>query len=103
MIVPIKVSVFAWHIKWFYRVSYHVFSQVAPIAEYTTHVPPYEEVIVEQQFARQVPDPLHIIDNIRCIMDIVMTYPDVFTHPLFADIMEGIQSEYNMIHMSRFF
>jgi len=90
-----------------------VFSQPALVPQYTSHVPPYEEVIVEQQWARQVPDPLQIIDNIKHRADIAMTHPDVFTHSLFADIMEGIQSEYSMmqeesvprrrtrVHMSR--
>ena len=36
------------YIKWFYCVSHPMFSESAPIAEYTTPIPPYEEVIVEQ-------------------------------------------------------
>jgi len=72
--------------------SYH-----APVAEYIALVPPYEEVIVEQQWARQVPDPLEIIENIRRKLDSAMSYPNVFTHSLFVGIMEGIQSEYSML------
>jgi len=59
--------------------------------------PPYEEFIVEQQLARQFPDPLQIIDNIKCRVHSVMENPDVFWHPLFAGIMEGILSEYSMM------
>jgi hypothetical protein len=47
-------------------------SELAPVAEYTAHVPPYEEVIVEQQWAIQVPDPLQIIENIKTIVDSAM-------------------------------
>jgi len=72
-----------------------MFSEPAPIAEYIALVPPYEEVIVEQQ--RQVPVPLMVIENIRRIVDGAMLHPDVFTSPLFAGIMEGIQSTYNII------
>jgi len=67
------------------------------VVKYTAHVPPYEEVIVEQQWARKISDPLQIIDNIRAIVDSVMSPPDVFSHPLFVGIMEGIRSEYNMM------
>ncbi|KEH29438.1 hypothetical protein MTR_4g036770 [Medicago truncatula] len=40
-------------------------SDSASVAAYTTHVPPYEEVIIDQQWARQVSDQLQIIENIR--------------------------------------
>jgi hypothetical protein len=40
------------YIIWFYCVSHPIMSKHAPVAEYTTFVPPYEEVIVEQQWAR---------------------------------------------------
>jgi len=36
---------------------------------YTTHVPPYKEVSVEQQCARQVPELLQIIENIIARVD----------------------------------
>jgi hypothetical protein len=85
------------YIKWFYRVSHPMFCEPAPIAQYTTHIPPYEVVIVEQKWTRQVPDPLQNIENIRRRVDNVMSHLDVFTHPVFADIMEGIWSKYNMM------
>jgi len=37
------------YIKWFYCVSHPMFNEPAPVVEYTTLVPHYEEVIVEQQ------------------------------------------------------
>ena len=57
--------------------------------------PSLDKVIVEQQWAKQVLDLLQIIENIRRIVDSAMSHSDVFTHPVFAGIMEGIQSEYN--------
>jgi hypothetical protein len=65
--------------------------------EYTASVPPYEEVIVEPQWVRQIPDPLQIIDNIRHRVDSAMEVPDVFSNSLIAGIMDGIQSEHNMM------
>jgi len=46
-----------------------MFSEHVPVVEYTTHVPPYEEVIVEQQWARHPSEPLLIIENIRARVD----------------------------------
>jgi hypothetical protein len=82
------------YIKWFYRVSHHIMSEPAPAAEYIAHVPPYEEVIVEQQWVIQIPDPLNIIANIRARVDSAMGHPDVFSSPLFTGVLQGIQSEY---------
>jgi len=53
------------YIKWFNRVSHPIMRDPASVAEYTTPVPPFAKVIVEQQWAIQVPDPLHIILNIK--------------------------------------
>jgi hypothetical protein len=57
------------YIRWFYDVSQPIMSYPACVAEYTTLVPPYEEVIVRQQWPIQLPDPLQIIANIRAIVD----------------------------------
>jgi hypothetical protein len=46
------------YIKWLYKVSHPIMIVHAAVPNYTAHVPPYEEVIVEQQWARQTPDPL---------------------------------------------
>jgi len=34
---------------WFYRISHPIMSDPTSVVEYTTPVPPYEEVIVQQQ------------------------------------------------------
>jgi len=44
-------------------------------------VPPYEEVLVKQQWARHPPDPYHIINNIRARVNGVMAHPIVFHNP----------------------
>ena len=54
---------------WFYRVSHPIVNPPAVVPHYTTDahlrpIPPYKEVIVEQQWARHHPDPYQIISNI---------------------------------------
>jgi hypothetical protein len=46
-----------WYMKWFYRASHPIMIAHEPVADYTTPVPPYEEVIVDQQWVRQPLDP----------------------------------------------
>jgi len=60
-------------------------------------IPPYEEVIVEQQWARHPPDSYQIISNIRARVDSAMGHPDVFGNPEVLRIMQGIQSEWSMM------
>lgn len=54
------------YIAWFYSVSHPIMSDHAPIAEYPAPIPPYEEVIFQEKYARQVPDPLQIIGKLHC-------------------------------------
>ena len=61
-------------------------------------VPPYEEVIVEQQWVGHPPDPYQIISNIRARVDGAMEHPDVFCNPEeVMRLMQGIQSEWSML------
>jgi len=51
------------YIRWFTRVSHPILNPLAVIPDYTVdahprHVPPYEEVIVEQQWTIHPSDPL---------------------------------------------
>ena len=78
------------YMRWFYKVSHPIMIAPTAIPDYTAHVPPYEEVIVEQQWARQLPDPFQIIGNIRAKVESTMGVSDVFSNPLVLDIMEGI-------------
>lgn len=85
------------YIRWFYHVSHPIMSDLTFVAEYTAHVRPYEEVIVQQQWARQVPDSPHIIANIRARVAREMGHPDVFMSLVFTGVLQGIQLEYNIL------
>jgi len=75
----------------------------AAIPDYTAdahprHVPRYEEVLVEQQWARDPPDPYQIISNIRARVDGAMGHHDVFHNPEeVIRLMQDIQSEWSML------
>ena len=75
---------------------------LAAIPDYTADahprpVPPYEEVLVDQQSARHPPDPYQIISNIRARVDSAMGHPDVFGNPEVLRMMQGIQSKWSML------
>jgi len=72
--------------RWFVRVSHPIVNPPAAIPDYEAdalprHVPPYEEVIVEQQWTKHPPDPYQIINNIRAKVDGAMGHPYVFRNP----------------------
>jgi hypothetical protein len=88
--------------RWFVRVSHPIVNPHAAIPDYVAdapprHVPPYEEVLVEQQWARHPPDPYQIISNIRARVDSAIGHPNVFGNPEVLRIMQGIQSEWSML------
>jgi hypothetical protein len=88
--------------KWFVRVSHPIVNPPAAIPDYAAAapprpVPPFEEVLVEQQWARHPPDPYQIISNIRARVDSAIGHPDVFGNPEVLHIMQGIQSEWSML------
>jgi len=82
--------------RWFIRVSHHIMNPLATIPDYTVDahprpVPPYDEVLVEQQWARDPPDPYQNISNIRARVDDSMGHPDVFHNPKeVIRLMQGI-------------
>jgi len=89
--------------RWFIRVSHLILNPHAAIPDYTADahprpVPPYEEVPVEQQWARDPPDPYQIIINIRARVDDAMGHLDVLHNPKeVIRLMQGIQSEWSML------
>jgi hypothetical protein len=87
------------YIKWFYRVSHTLVIAPATVPDYTTPVPPYEDVIVEQQWVRQPPDSFQIIWNIRAMVDSAAGVHDVYSNPTVVGIMESIQAEYSMLEV----
>ena len=61
-------------------------------------VPPYEEVLVEQQWAKHPPDSYQIISNIRARVGGAMGHPAVFHNPEeVMRLIHGIQSEWSML------
>ncbi len=88
--------------RWFIKVSHPIVNPPVAIPDYVVvapprPVPPYEEVLVEQQWARHPPDPYQIISNIRAKVDSAMGHPDVLFHPEVLRMMQGIQSEWSMM------
>ena len=58
------------YMHWFYRVSHLILNPPTVVPDYAADVhprpvPPYEEVIVQQQLARDPPDPFQVIDIMR--------------------------------------
>jgi hypothetical protein len=84
------------YMRWFCTVSHPIVNLPTTIPDYTADahprpVSPYEEVIVEQQWARHAPDPLQIIHDVKGIVDSAMTViPDVC-------VMERIRQQYRML------
>ena len=86
--------------RWFVAMSHPIVNSPAAIPDYAVTapphpVPPYEEVIVDQQWARYPPDPYQVINNIRARVDSAMGHPDLFGNPEVLRIMQGIQSEWS--------
>ena len=86
------------YIKWFYKVSNPLMIVPAPVPEYNVTRLVYEEILVEQQWARHPPDLFQIIGNIRARMENAMGIHDVTSNPLFSGILEGIRSDYTMFN-----
>jgi len=89
--------------RWFIIVSHPIVNPLVVIPDYAVDapprpVPPYEEILVEQQWARHPPDPYQIISNIRARVDGAMAHPVVFHNPKeVIRLMQGIQSEWSML------
>jgi len=83
--------------KWFYKVLHPIMIAPAVVPDYIAHVRSYEEVIVEQQWVRQPPDPFQIIGNIGAKVESAMGVPDVFSNPIVLGIMEGIRAKYRVL------
>jgi len=75
------------YIEWFYKVSHPLIIGPALVPEYTVPRPVYEEVIVEQQWARHPLDPFQIIGNIKVRVENAMGISDVVSNPLFLGIL----------------
>jgi len=91
------------YMRWFVRVSHPIVNPLAAIPDYAAAapprpVPPYEEVILEQQWARHPPHPYQIINNIRARVDGAMGHPALFHNPEeVMRLMQRIQFEWSML------
>ena len=82
------------NMRWFCSVSHPIVNPPAAIP----NIPPYEEVIVEQQWVRHPPYPLQIIHDVRGIVDsATMEIPDVYSNPIVGGIMERIRQQYHVL------
>ena len=91
------------YMRCFIKVSHPIVNPHVAIPDYTADVhpcpvPPYKEVIVEQQWTIHPPDPYQIISNIRARMDSAMGHPDVFRNSKeVLRLMQDIQSEWSIL------
>jgi hypothetical protein len=86
------------YIRLFYRASHPLIVGPAPVPEYVAPKPVYQEVIVEQEWARHPPDPLQVISNMRTRTEQAMEIPEVVSHPLFFSILEVLQTDYSVFN-----
>ena len=77
------------YMRWFVRVSHPIVNPPAVIPDYTAAahprlVPPYEEVIVQQQWVRHPSDPFQVISNMRGKVEHAMEIPEVVSMHSFS-------------------
>ena len=82
------------YMRWFYRVSHPLIVNPAPVPEYVAPRPVYQEVIVEQEWAKHSPNPLQVISSMRARVEHAMEIPEVTSNPLFFSILEDLRSDY---------
>jgi len=58
--------------------------------------PVYQDILVDQYWARHPPDPLQVISSMKDKMEHAMEIPEVVSNPLFFSILEGLQTEYSV-------
>jgi len=83
------------------RVTHPILNRPAAVSDYATDaqprpVPPYEEVIVQHQWARDPFDPFQVIGSMRGRVEHALQIPEVVSNPLFMSILEGLRSDYTM-------
>jgi len=76
------------YIRWFYRVSHPIIVNPPPEPEITVPRPVYHDVLVDQDWGRQV------LSTMRDRVEHVLQIPEVVSNPLFLGILEGLRSDY---------
>jgi len=56
----------------------------------------YQDILVDQEWARHPPDPLQVISSIRGRVEHAMQIPEVVSNPFFFSILEGLQTDYSV-------
>jgi len=60
--------------------------------------PVYQDILVDQEWARHPPDPLQVISSIRGRVEHAMQIPEVVSNPLFFSILEGLRTDYSVFN-----
>jgi len=78
------------YIRWFYRVSHPLIVKPAPEPDIVMPRPVYQDILVNQDWARHPPDSLQVISSMKDRVEHVMEIPEVVSNPLFFSILEGL-------------
>lgn len=76
------------YMTWLYNVSHSIMSQPTPILVYLPPRPPIEELIIQKQYVRQLPDPLQFIGNISAKVEIALQYHE--PHPYYHNVLMSV-------------
>ena len=68
----------------------------APELDNVTPRPVYQDILVDQEWARHPPDPLQVIRSIKGKVEHAMQIPGVVSNPLFFSILEGLRTDYSV-------
>jgi len=84
------------YIRWFYRVSHPIIVNPALEPHIVFPRPVYQDILVDQEWARHPPDPLQVLIILRARVKQAIEIPDVVSNPLFLSILEGLQTDYSV-------
>jgi len=84
------------YIRWFYHVSHPFIVNPAPEPDITMSRPVYQDILVDQDWARHPPDPRQVISTMRDKVEHAMQIPEVVSNLLFFGILEGFRTDYSV-------
>jgi len=84
------------YIRWFYRVSHPLIFNPAQEPDIVIPRPVYQDILVDQDWAKHPPDPLQVITSMRDRVEHAMQIPEVLSNPLFFSILEGLRTDYSV-------
>ena len=68
----------------------------APEPDIVITRPAYQDILVDQEWARHPPDPLQVISSMRGRVEHAMEISEVVSNPLFFGILEGLWTDYSV-------